>query len=272
MTVKPLDHIDHAIVAKPHPSKYLMHKYWARKPHNVVSEYIQHYTQEGDIVLDLFSGSGVTAVESLILNRRAIACDLDPMAIFITRCTTTPIEMAGFKSTFKRIENKVKATIDDLYATTCSNCGEAATIEATIWNDGHPQQIRYRCACNKGRASLWKDVDELDREKVAYINSLNIPYWYPKNELIWNSRVNVHKGEKVSDLFTKRNLYALSCIYDAISSLKNAQIREQMQFCFTASLGQASKLVFVYREKLAGIAMLVGGPLGDSGCHQNTLR
>jgi len=39
--------INYAFVAKTHTSMYLMHKYWARKPHNVVSEYIKHHTKEG---------------------------------------------------------------------------------------------------------------------------------------------------------------------------------------------------------------------------------
>ncbi|MFQ6062383.1 MAG: DNA methyltransferase, partial [Methanosarcinales archaeon] len=33
-----------------------MHKYWARKPHNVVAEYIKKYSEEGEIVLDPFCG------------------------------------------------------------------------------------------------------------------------------------------------------------------------------------------------------------------------
>ncbi len=44
------EHIDYPIVAKTHPSMYLMHKYWARKPHNVVAKYIERYTEEGDVV------------------------------------------------------------------------------------------------------------------------------------------------------------------------------------------------------------------------------
>ena len=70
-----------------------MHKFWARKPHNVVREYIEHYSREGEVVFDPFVGSGVTAIESLILKRRAIACDLDPVAIFITRCTAMPVDL-----------------------------------------------------------------------------------------------------------------------------------------------------------------------------------
>jgi len=56
-------HIDHAISAQALTSMYLMHKYWVRKPHNVVGDYIEHYSKKGEIVLDPFIGSGVTAVE-----------------------------------------------------------------------------------------------------------------------------------------------------------------------------------------------------------------
>ena len=44
----------------PHPAHYLMHRYWGRKAHNVVNEYIKNFTEEGDTVLDPFMGSGVT--------------------------------------------------------------------------------------------------------------------------------------------------------------------------------------------------------------------
>lgn len=86
-----IQHINYALVAKTHPPMYLMHKYWARKPHNVVSEYIKHYSKPGNIVLDPFAGSGVTAIEAIKLKRKAIAIDLDPMATFITRMTAMPI-------------------------------------------------------------------------------------------------------------------------------------------------------------------------------------
>ena len=42
---------DSIILAKTHPPMYLIHKYWARKPSNVVKAYIEKYTKPGDIVL-----------------------------------------------------------------------------------------------------------------------------------------------------------------------------------------------------------------------------
>ena len=80
-----IEHIDYAIVAQPHTPMYLVHKYWARKPHNVVSEYIRRYSMPGEIVLDPFGGSGVTAMEAIKADRKAISVDLNPMSAFLIR-------------------------------------------------------------------------------------------------------------------------------------------------------------------------------------------
>lgn len=252
-----IEHINYALVAKTHSPMYLMHKYWARKPHNVVAEYIKHYSREGDIVLDPFCGSGVTVIEAVRLGRKAAGIDLDPMSVFITECTTLPINLEKFESDFEQIRKDVKSEIDNLYITKCSKCGKEAILEAIIWEDNTPKEIRYSCMCNKGKRSLWKEIDKKDLELLEKINKKNIPYWYPKNELIWNTRINVHKGDKVSDLFTKRNLIALSIILNEIEKIKEKKIKEIMKFTFSSALPQASKLVFVYR--IPGRERQVGG-------------
>jgi len=125
-------HIDHAISPQPHTQMYLMHKYWARKPHNVVGEYIEHYSKKGEIVLDPFVGSGVTAIEALKHGRKAIAIDLNPMSTFITRMTLVPANLSEFKKAFEKIREEVKSEIENLYHTKCPNCGKKALILATI--------------------------------------------------------------------------------------------------------------------------------------------
>jgi len=83
-----------------------MHKYWARKPHNVVGEYIEHYSKKDEIVLDPFVGSGVTAIEALKRGRKAIAIDIDPLAAFITCMTLKPVNIKKFEEAFKQIEKR----------------------------------------------------------------------------------------------------------------------------------------------------------------------
>jgi DNA modification methylase len=242
-----IEHINYALVAKTHTPMYLMHKYWARKPHNVVSEYIRHYSKEGDVVLDPFAGSGVTAIEAIKLGRRAIAIDLDPMATFITKVTATPVDLKTFEQEFRNIEKKIKEKVYKLYKTNCAKCRKEAIIEAVIWEKDKPKEIRYSCKCVKG--TQWKNVTDTDLKRLKNIEGKSIPYWYPKNELIWNSRVNVRHGEKVYELFTKRNLMALSMILNEIGKVKDKKVKDLLKFTFSSALAQASKLVFVYRMK-----------------------
>ncbi len=64
---------------------YGVHPYFTRRPYNVVSEYILHYSSPGDTVLDPFGGSGVTAIEAFLENRVGIQSDINPLANFITK-------------------------------------------------------------------------------------------------------------------------------------------------------------------------------------------
>jgi len=242
-----IKHIDYAISAKTHTSMYLMHKYWARKPHNVVAEYVKHYSKRGEIVLDPFCGSGVTAIEALKHGRKAIAIDLDPMATFVTQMTILPVNLVDFKKQFVEIRKRVKKAIDSLYKMVCPKCNKTTIASAFIWKDGKPTLARYTCKCSKG--TQWKEVDDDDLQKIMEIEKTDIPFWYPNNKLVWNTRVNVHKGDRVSDLFTKRNLISLSMIYHEIEAIEDESSRNIMKFTFSSALPQASKMVFVIRRR-----------------------
>lgn len=63
---------------------YGVHPYFTRRPANVVAAYVNRYTRPGDVVLDPFGGSGVTAIEALLSGRVAIHNDLNPFANFMT--------------------------------------------------------------------------------------------------------------------------------------------------------------------------------------------
>lgn len=64
---------------------YGVHPYFTRRPANVVRAYIERYSREGDVVLDPFGGTGVTAIEAFLLGRHVIHNDLNPFANFIAR-------------------------------------------------------------------------------------------------------------------------------------------------------------------------------------------
>jgi DNA modification methylase len=67
-----------------------MRKYWSKKPPNIVAYFIEKYSKVKDIVLDPFSGYGVTSIKALRLGRNEVLVDLNPVAIFISNVMINP--------------------------------------------------------------------------------------------------------------------------------------------------------------------------------------
>ncbi|MFZ0675899.1 DNA methyltransferase [Methanoregula sp.] len=124
-----------------------IHKYWARKPDNIVAAYIERYSKEGDTVLDPFSGSGVTAIEALRLGRKAIAVDLDPVGNFIALMTALPVDIDSLQEAFDALKDDVKDEILKYFKTICPECGKSATIHSLIYANNKPTKIVYECNC-----------------------------------------------------------------------------------------------------------------------------
>jgi DNA modification methylase len=113
---------------------YNMHTYWSKKPHDAIRQYILHYTQPGDLVLDPFCGSGGTALAALMEGRKAIAIDRSPAATFITKNYCTPVDVEELQAAFEELQRKVKPEIDWLYETRCDRCGGKATTAYTVYS------------------------------------------------------------------------------------------------------------------------------------------
>lgn len=255
-------HIDYPLVEGVRPRKYQMHRYFARKPANIVADYISTYSRQGDIVLDPFCGSGVTPTEALRLGRKAIAIDLDPVAIFLTRLTCQPVDFSDLQKAFEHIKETAKEEINKLYLTKCPKCQSDAITTHTIWQfegkqstEAKPLEVWYKCQnpyCNsKGKKPLTDD----DLGKLEQIEEAGIPYWYPKTKLYYPDGSAFEKKEKldsIDELFTKRALLALSLLYREIEALDKSVVKDLMKLTFTASLAQASSLIPVIHEGKAG--------------------
>src|SRR5438093_293758 len=93
---------------------YGVHPYFTRRPANVVRAYIKNFTQPGDFVLDPFGGSGVTAIEAMLLNRRGIHNDLNPLANFIASqiADITYEDTTYIRQAFLEVENQCRALVE----------------------------------------------------------------------------------------------------------------------------------------------------------------
>lgn len=117
-----IKYFDKHVKSLGHTPIYKMHKYFARRPHNVFRELIEFYSKEGQIVFDPFGGGGVTLVEGLTLNRKVISTDVNPVASFIQYCQVSDVKADRILSYAKDLKKMVLDLFPDAFVTDCTVC------------------------------------------------------------------------------------------------------------------------------------------------------
>ena len=221
---------------------YAMHKYWGKKPFNEISKFIEKYSAVGETVMDCFCGSGVTLIEAVKADRKAVGVDLNPIAIKLTKASLTAVDINEVNKVFKSIKKKLQKEIYSLYEMEYE--GEPTMVTHTIWSNGEPIEVWY--STNRDKKKI---RGGLEADKNMCLNPAIKPKWYPKSVMFENSRINVGKNQKVSDLFTPRALVGLSLLLDEIKKIEDERIRTVFELTLTGTLSQASNLVFVIRRR-----------------------
>ncbi|MCJ7447193.1 MAG: hypothetical protein MUO72_05855 [Bacteroidales bacterium] len=231
--------------AQPYSGVYSLHKYWSKKPQNIIKELIECHSSEGDLILDAFCGSGISVLEGLSINRRIIGIDINPISIFITRQLLAEIDIVNLKDEFEKIEKEIKNEIFSFYKTNKDNRKFVASH--FIWNENNLLEVWYK----NGTNSLTKvKTDHYDLNLAKSFSYTDIEHFYPTNRLLENSRINVGQNVKIFELFTPRNLKALALLFSHIKRINDPKIKDILKFCFTSSLGQSSNMVFVLNKKI----------------------
>ena len=68
-----------------------LHKYPAKFFPELPRWLIKRYSQENDLILDPFAGSGTTNVEALLSRRNSVGIDVDPFSRFVSKAKVTPL-------------------------------------------------------------------------------------------------------------------------------------------------------------------------------------
>ena len=252
------------VEAKPHTPVYTMHKYFVRRPWNVFNELISHYSREGDIVLDPFCGGGVTVVESLKLGRKAIGVDANPLATYVTEMECKPLSLRPFQQALLVLTQKLESEISRLYKTKCARCTSEAIADWTEWDEARRRMVRIRYRCQKCGASGEKTPKQYDNKLAKQIDenfaqsAKHGKLWYPKTRIPSGDKTNSLLSKNINffhELFTKRNLLALSMLLAEINRVEDRESRDFLRFAFSSSLKWASRQSHLRGEIVEGWAM-----------------
>ncbi len=145
---------------KTHPI-YTAHSYHSKIPHLATMPCILHYTEPGDIVLDGFSGSGMTGVAAQLCGqpedgfkanleaewkkagyappkwgaRRAVLIDLSPVANFIAYNLNLDISASDFKKAADDFFKKIDAELGWMYETLHTDGRRKGRINYVVWSE-----------------------------------------------------------------------------------------------------------------------------------------
>lgn len=86
-----------------------LHKYPAKFFPELPRWLIKRYSQENDMILDPFSGSGTTNVEALLLKRHSVGIDVDPFSRFISTVKVRPLAEKELIETQESLFNAIEA-------------------------------------------------------------------------------------------------------------------------------------------------------------------
>lgn len=217
----------------------LIHKYWSRKPWFIIQDNINRYSKLNDTVFDPFCGSGIIGLEAIMLGRKFIGYDLNPSAVFIAENTLkTEFDINVFKKELTIIENNVKESIMSLYKLKEKQDRYSIYIIAGI-NHNKP----YNC--------IFSDYNFNNKEKIHLSNKERYPaITFPKDlkfpdknfpKKFYKDRFSYKGVSKVSDMFTKRNLLAMTLLYTHIKK-SNYKYKNLFMLAFNNTLLHVSKL------------------------------
>jgi hypothetical protein len=241
-----------------------MHKYFARRPWNVISQLVDHYSEPGDLVLDPFCGGGTTVVESLKLGRKAVGVDLNPVATYVTEMECAPVDCGLLGDEFLNVSRSTKQSVCSLYLTNCRICGSEALADWVQWDERSERMIRVKyycpkCGTNRVRKPTKNDVSLAENLARSFTNRVKANrLWFPRTRIPHGDKTDSLLKQNVShfdELFTKRNLIAISILLQTIEKIKDSRARAFLKFALSGSLKWASRQSHLRGKIVEGWAM-----------------
>ena len=224
---------------KGHSGVHALHKYWGKKPADVMGFLVEHLSEENDVVADPFLGYGSLAYEAAISNRRFVGVDINPIAVAISRFLVFPPSWVALSEAVDNVMKDCREKINSSYQT---ENGEIASHY--LWEGGKLHSVWVR---NAGKPRIEKfptKIDFLKSEQYA-----GYTFAYPRElQLYDNSRISTKENTCWHDIFTGRAMNNIDLLMESIKK-QDVSVQMPLLLILTSALGQMSKMVFAIKRR-----------------------
>ena len=139
------------VSSRGYDSWHSMCSYLGSFPAPLASYFIHSFSNEGDLVYDPFSGRGTTLLEARLLNRQALATDLNPIALALTEAKN---ENLALSEIIERIEELARRYDAALFLP------EALAQPEAIHLIFHPRTLAQLCYLKRKFAKSTTSIDK----------------------------------------------------------------------------------------------------------------
>jgi len=217
-------------------------------PAEVVRAYLQANTQPGDLVLDPFCCGGAVLRQAIDAGRRAIGSSFDPLAVRLTRLTLGPPTRRQLDAAVTRLGSSPRmgtpflAHIEALYAVRCPRCGEHTPADAFVWEreSSTVQPVDWQCRrCGHEGVSPSRGGSE-SPDEIAGRQGPH--YWHLVDRIAPAGDPLRDRTQHLLELYTPRNLYALTSLLLKIESLFAGEMEQTLKLLLLRCLDTCSSL------------------------------
>ncbi len=199
---RPYDHADAAYHCEPfafdvtegkQDAICMAHTYHTKVPYRAIVRYILHYTQPGDLVLDSFAGTGMSALAAQFCGspdptfkaqleqdfadaglgqprwgvRNSVLFDLSPFATFLSRCFNSHLPAALFAVDAEMLLRESEREWGWVYETDVPKSRAKGTLQYALW-------VEFLvCECGR-EVALWHP--QSTKSPYSFVPTISCPY------------------------------------------------------------------------------------------------
>jgi len=244
-----MSEIDHFIPGRSTKLKVPLERYLQSLPDNVVEAYVAASTTPGELILDALAERGTILLTAAARGRRGIAGNFNPINTLLVEGLLTLPPPDEIDAATTRLGDSPKRGVPlrehirSLYASTCHACSQPVTVDLFLWDGEADKPVEKYYHCPHCATDGQFPVQEADLATLDRIDRQGVHYWYLLERLAQPHQPERKLAQELLELYTPRNLYALTDISMKIETLfSSSPLHSALQLILLACLDTCSKL------------------------------